>query len=353
MKTGIMGLPKSGKTTVFNALTGQHIEPLEHMKEKFFIGTVFVNDERINYLSEYFKPKKTTYPEIQFIDYNIQSAQDKSLNSEFIAKLKECQSMLKVIRAFENPMYPPALTRISPIDELKEMDDEIMLNDMLTMEKRLEKLKNAKYKLSNAENNEIKVLEKFHSILSSSEFLSGTEMSEDEQSIAKNYGLLSSKYDIIVINAQGADYEPDQELTDYILKSGRNFAVISAHDEMELNELDHESRAEFAADMHISKFAKDLIAEKLYYGMNLITFLTTGEDEVKGWTIREGTPALKAAGKIHSDIERGFIKASVVAYDDFRKFGSFKECSKNGVSRLEGKEYAVRDGDMIEFKFNV
>lgn len=353
MKAGIMGLHKAGKTTVFNALTSQSIDPMEHMKEKFFIGTVFVNDERLKYLSDYFKPKKTTYPEIQFIDYNIQSGQDKSLNNEFIAKLKECQGILKVIRAFENPMYPPALGSISPLDELKEMDDEIMLNDILTVEKRLDKLKSAKYKLSNAEMNEIKILEHFHENLNRNEFLYNMNMNEDEHAIARNYGLLSSKYDVIVLNTSSADYKPDEDLKEYILNSKRNYAVVSARDEMEINELDDESKAEFAADMNINKFAKDLIAEKLYYGMHLITFLTTGEDEVKGWTIKDGTTALKAAGKIHSDIERGFIKAQVVAYDDFRQFGSFKECANNGVNRLEGKEYTVKDGDMIEFKFNV
>lgn len=347
-----MGLKSSGKTTVFNALTNQHINPMEHVKEKYFMGTVFVKDDRIDYLSGIYHPKKTTYPEIHFIDYNIQN-QEKSLNAEFIAKLKECDSIIKVIRSFNNEIYPPALHSVDPLKEIQEMDDEIILNDILTIEKRLEKLKNAKYKLSNSEENEKKILEKFHTILADNRFLYDSDLTEEEQKLARNYGLLSFKSEIIVINAENADYKPDIHLEEMLSKSKRDFVIISALEEVELNELDEESKKELAADMHINKFAVDKIAEKLYYGMHLITFLTSGEDEVKGWTIKNGTSALHAAGKIHSDIERGFIKAQIVSFEDFKQYGSIKECSTHGVYRLEGKEYVMKDGDMVEFKFNV
>ncbi len=141
MKIGVMGLSHSGKTTVFNVLTGLNIKPTEHMKEKYFLGSVFINDERIDFLSKHYNPKKTTYPEIQFIDYNIRSQESKCLSPEYVAKLRECDAILKVVRAFENDIYPAATGDVSPEKELEEMDDEIILNDILTIEKAIGKIK--------------------------------------------------------------------------------------------------------------------------------------------------------------------------------------------------------------------
>ncbi len=353
MKIGVMGLSHSGKTTVFNVLTGLNIKPTEHMKEKYFLGSVFVNDERIDFLSKHYNPKKTTYPEIQFIDYNIRSQEGKCLSPEYVAKLRECDAILKVIRAFENDIYPPATGVLSPEKELEEMDDEIILNDILTIEKRLEKLNKAKHKLSNAEKIESTILEKFLSILNNGEFLYKHEMTPPMIIIAKNYGLLTFKYEIVIISSDSVEYKIGSELKSKLKTQKGDYAIISALEELELSELDEESKLEFASEMNINEFAKEKVVKQFYYGLNLITFLTTGEDEVKGWTIKKGTIAQKAAGKIHSDIERGFIKAQVVSFEDFESAGSMKECSKQHFMRLEGKEYIVKDGDLIEFKFNV
>ncbi len=353
MKIGIMGLKKSGKTTVFEALTNIVFDPNKHHKDKFLAGIVKVPDSRIDFLSEIFQPKKTTYPEIQFLDYLNIEGNTKSLNSEYIAKLKECDGLLKVIRNFNNDIYPPVLNEVNPLKELEEMDDEMFLNDILAIEKRLEKLKNAKYKLSNVEKNEIKSLEKLYSFVSENKPIYKFELSEDEIRICKNYGLLSAKKEIIFINTENPDDTINDVLKEKLEKEERNYVIVSAENEKELNELDEESKMEFAKEMKINEFGIEKVIKNFYYELNLITFLTMGKDEVKGWTITKGTNAVKAAGKIHSDIERGFIKAQVVSFEDFKKYGSIKECSSNGVLRLEGKDYIVKDGDIIEFKFNV
>lgn len=352
MKIGIMGLQRSGKTTVFEAVTGRTEIQASH-KDKFNMGVVRIPDERISYLSDIFKPKKTTYPEIEFLDYINTENQSKSLSAEYITKLKECDGILKVVRNFKSETCPPALLEIDPLKELAELDDEIMFNDMEIVEKRLSKLKTAKYKLSQDEKAEAAVLEKFQSALNNGTMLSKIEINKDELKLVKNYALLSFKKEIVLINCNEADDAFDEKLKARLDEQGRIYASVSAENERELYGLEGDERLEMAKEMHIKEFAIETVIRQFYYLLDLITFLTMGEDEVKGWTITKGTHALKAAGKIHSDIERGFIKAQVVSFDDFSKYNSVKECSKNGVLRLEGKEYTVRDGDIIEFKFNV
>lgn len=347
-----MGLSRSGKTTVFEAVTGRTDVQPSH-KEKFNMGVVKVPDGRISKLSEIFNPKKTTFPEIEFLDYINTDNQSKSLSAEYITKLKECDGILKVVRNFRSDTCPPALLEIDPYKELSELDDEILFNDMEIVEKRLSKLKTAKYKLSQDEKSEMSVLEKFQAALNSGKMLSSIELAKEEVRLVKNYALLSFKKEIVLINCNEADDKVDEKLKSRLESQNRMYAVVSAENEKELYGLEESERIEMAKEMHINEFAIETVIRQLYYLLDLITFLTMGEDEVKGWTITKGTQALKAAGKIHSDIERGFIKAQVVSFDDFIKHGSIKECSKSGVLRFEGKEYTVKDGDIIEFKFNV
>jgi len=169
----------------------------------------------------------------------------------------------------------------------------------------------------------------------------------------KNYALLSFKKEIVLVNCNDADDSIDEKLLTRLKDQDRMHAVVSAETEKELYGLEEAERKEMAMEMNIKEFSIETIIRQFYYLLDLVTFLTMGEDEVKGWTITKGTSALKAAGKIHSDIERGFIKAQIVSFEDFAKYNLIKECAKNGVLRLEGKEYTVKDGDIIEFKFNV
>lgn len=350
MKVCILGLPKSGKTAIFEALTLREVQPSH--KDKFNFGIVKVPDQRIDYLAETFKPKKTTYPEIEFVDY-IREEGQKQFSADYITKLKESDGILKVVRDFENDVYPPALSSVNPLRELSELDDEIILNDLGIIEKRLEKLRTAKYKLSAEEKAEMTYLSRFNEILSEGKMLYSVQLSKEEEKTARNYGLISSKQEIVVVNVDDPAKKVSEELKSKLETAERVYAVISAVNEKELNALDAESKSEFAREMHIEEFGIQKVIRHLYSMLSLITFFTVGEDEVKGWTIKSGTIALKAAGKIHSDIERGFIKAQIASFEDFKKHKSHKECVKHGVLRLEGKEYVMKDGDIVEFKFNV
>ncbi len=352
MKIGILGLPKSGKTTIFQLLSNKNLS--DNLKERFFVSSVKVKDSRIDYLSKIFNPKKTTYPVIDFIDYNPPlEKEEKGIDLEYFTKLKESDGILKVIRFFENEVYPPYFQDISPLKELTELDDHTILTDLEIVERRYEKLKNAKYRLSLIETAELTSLEKFKNILSDGRRLSEFKFSPEEEKIIKNFSLITAKEEIIVINTDSLERSLPQDLIDYLEKNQREYFIVSALEEKELNELDEESKKEFATEMKIDTFAIDNVISKFYKKLDLITFLTVGEDEVKGWTIKNKTTALKAAGKIHSDFEKGFIKAQVVSFEDFKKYNSIKDCSKNGVLRLEGKDYLVKDGDIIEFKFNL
>jgi len=350
MKVCILGLSKSGKTTIFEALAQREVQPSH--KDRFNFGIVKVPDSRIDFLSGVFKPKKTTYPEIEFIDY-IREEGQKGFHPDYVAKLKESDGILKVVRDFSNDVYPPALSVVDPLKELTELDDEITLNDLGIIEKRLEKLNSAKYKLSAEEKTEQDVLKKFSELLTSGKMLYSSELGKDEDRIARNYGLISSKKEIVVINVDDPEKPVSAAMKERLENAGRVYAVISAVNEKELNSLDSESKNEFAREMHIEEFGIQKVIRHLYSMLNLITFFTVGEDEVKGWTIKSGTIALKAAGKIHSDIERGFIKAQIASFEDFKKHGNHKECVRHGELRLEGKEYIMKDGDIVEFKFNV
>ncbi|MEO0233676.1 MAG: DUF933 domain-containing protein [candidate division WOR-3 bacterium] len=352
MKVGILGLSKSGKTTVFEALTGLNLS--SNLKDKFHISSVKVPDRRIDFLSKVFNPKKTTYPTIDFLDYNrLGEKEEKFIDQEYFGKLKECDGILKVIRNFENDIFPPHFGTLDPKKELVELDDHIILTDLEIVEKRFEKLKNAKYKLSTNEVSELNSLEKFKNILSEGKPLNRYDFSPDEEKLIKNYSLISAKKEIILINVSSMDEKINGELIEYLEKEKRDYFIVSALNEKELNEFDENTKKEFASEMKIKEFAIEKVISKFYKILNLITFLTVGEDEVRGWTIKDKTNAVKAAGKIHTDFEKGFIKAQVVSFDDFQKYGSLKECAKNGVLRLEGKDYIVKDGDIIEFKFNL
>ncbi len=352
MKIGILGLSKSGKTTVFEALTGLNLS--NNLKEKFHISSVKVPDSRISFLSKIFNPKKTTFPTIDFLDYNsVGEKEEKFIDNEYFAKLKECDGILKVVRNFDSDIFPPHFGIISPKKELEELDDHIILTDLDIVEKRYEKLKNAKYKLSTNEVFELNSLEKFKNILSEGKHLNMFEFSQEEEKLIKNYSLISAKKEIVLINVSSMDDQIDTGFIKFLDEKKRDYFIVSALNEKELNELDEESKKEFASDMKIDQFAIEKVISRFYKILNLITFLTVGEDEVRGWTIKDKTTAQKAAGKIHTDFERGFIKAQVVSFDDFQKYGSLKECAKNGVLRLEGKDYIVKDGDIIEFKFNL
>jgi GTP-binding protein YchF len=349
MRIAVVGFPRSGKTTVFNALTGLHATVGGYADPtKPNLGTIKVPDERIDRLSEIFRPKKTTYAEIVFADFP--AASDRSgavLDPATLVQMRDADALVQVVRGFEDPAAS------DPADPARHIDDfrsELILADLGIIEKRLERLRKEKGKEQEAE-----LLERCRHALEAETPLRQLELSAAEQRLLSGFGLLSRVPLMVVLNVD--EGQAGAPLPDAVQERLRRNTMVGlamcAQIEMEIAALEAGDREAFLADLGLQESARDRFIQAAYSLLDLISFLTTGEDEVRAWPIRKGTTAVKAAGKIHSDIERGFIRAEVVAYDDFLHFGSEAKCRDAGKLRLEGKEYVVQDGDIIHFRFNV
>ena len=347
MKVGIVGFPGVGKTTVFNALTGLHASVGGyHEPGKANLGAIKVPDARVDRLSEIFRPQKTTYAEIVFVDVPGGSAAT-ALEQSTLVQMRDVDALVQVIRGF-----PDALTG-APADPLRELGDfrsELILADLAVVEKRL-----ARIRKEHGKGQEMDLLARCLAALEAETALRRVDLSAAEERMLAGFGLLSRLPLLVVLNvaeAQAAAPLP-AALQAQAEGDGVPALALCAQIEMEMAALDADDRAAFLADLGLTEPARDRFIQAAYALLDLISFVTTGEDEVRAWPIRRGTPALRAAGKIHSDIERGFIRAEVVAYDDFIRLGSEARCREAGKLRLEGKEYVVADGDIIHFRFNV
>lgn len=350
MKVGIVGLPRSGKSTIFSALSGQDVA-VGHFAEStaLHLGTIKVPDPRVDELARRFRPRKVTYAEIVFVDFPPPPAgrSQAALDPTTIAQMREMDALVQVVRGFVDPLTsePP-----HPVRDLEAFKSELLLNDLLIVERRLERLKKEKGK-----ERERSLLEQLKQALDAEQPLRLQEWTPEETSMLAGFGFLSRKPLMVVLNvAEQQAREPmPEEVQAWLAEHRVPGIVLAGQIEMEIAKLPEEDRAAFLADLGLSVSARDRFIRMAYELLDLISFLTTGEDEVRAWTIRRGTTALKAAGKIHSDIERGFIRAEVIAYDDFVQLGTETKAREAGKLRLEGKEYVVRDGDIIHFRFNV
>jgi len=349
MKVGIVGFPQAGKTTIFNALTGLHAEIGGYGDpNKPNVGVIKVPDARVDRLSEIFTSRKTTYAEIVFADFPAQPGRDRAaLSAATIKQIRDVEAFALVLRAFTDPANgEPA----APARDLAAFEAELILADLAVIEKRLERLRKEKGK-----EREQKLLDDARQWLEAEKPLRSMEWTREDQLAVAGFGFLSRKPLLVVANVpeEGAAQGLPPDLAAAIEASGLQGLVLSGSIEAEIAGLSAEDRAGFLADLGLSESAGDRFVRAAYALLDQISFLTSGEDEVRAWTIRRGTPAVRAAGKIHSDIERGFIRAEVVHYDDFVQYGSEAKCREAGKLRLEGKEYVVRDGDIIHFRFNV
>ncbi len=348
MKIGIVGFPRSGKTTVFNALTGLAAAVgFGGDPTKPNLGTIKVPDERVDRLSEIFQPKKITYGEVVFVDYPGRPEVSNAIDRGTIAQMRDADALVQVVRAFEDPASERAT---NPKGDIEGFAAELLLADLEIVEKRLERLRKEKGK-----EKEIALLDRCREALEGEQPLRDLELSEVEERELAGFGFLSRRPLLVLVNveeaAAAAALEPAvQSLLDH---AGTLGLVMSARVEMEIAGLDEDDRGAFLADLGLQATARDRFVRAAFGLLDLISFLTSGEDEVRAWPIEKGTPAVRAAGKIHSDIERGFIRAEVVAYEDFIALGTDAKCREAGKLRLEGKDYEVRDGDIIHFRFNV
>jgi ribosome-binding ATPase len=342
MKVGLIGHRGAGKTTVFNMLTGLQAQVGAYGgKEEVHLGVIKVPDARVDKLSQIFKPKKTTYAEIRFTDFPAsQSEDDLKGNTSLVTQMREVDAMALVLRNFESGA--------DPIRELNDLLTEMILADLTVIENRRMRLKKEK-----ARPQEEALLERCVEALESEKSLRNLEFSADEENILSGFGFLSRKPALALFNQ--ADDKAGQPLPaayeDELKRRELEGLALAGKVEMEVAQLDVDDREAFLKEIGIQEPARERFIRASYGLMDLISFLTAGEDEVRAWTIPQGTVARKAAGKIHSDIERGFIRAEVIAYADFIALGSETKCKEAGKLRLEGKDYVVQDGDIIHFRF--
>jgi len=344
MKVGLIGHRGAGKTTVFNMLTGLQAQVGGYGgKEEIHLGVIKVPDARVDKLSQLFKPKKTTYAEIRFTDFPASQNDDELKgNSSLVTQMREVDAMALVLRDFE--------TSADPLRQLNDLLTEMILADLTVVENRRTRLKKEK-----ARPQEEALLERCATTLENEESLRNLEFSADDENLISGFGFLSRKPVLVLFNQ--ADDKAGQPLSaayqDELKRRGLDGLALAGKVEMEVAQLDESDREAFLKEIGIQEPARERFIRASYRLLDLISFLTTGEDEVRAWTITQGTIARKAAGKIHSDIERGFIRAEVIAYDDFVVLGSEAKCKEAGKLRLEGKDYIVQDGDIIHFRFAV
>lgn len=355
MKIGLIGLDKSGKTTIFNALTGLHADTDSFApNQETNLGTVQINDERVTKLAEIYRPKKTVYPTIEYLDLcgiDREHHEKDIFPPSSIALLKTADALAIVLRNFASGFHTEPL---QPTRDLETIEAELIFSDMLSTEKRLEKIelskkrgiKDAKLLL------EEKVLRKCHNALQSGTSLRNIEFDREEDKLLKGFQFLSKKPAMVIVNSGEENYSHDKALQD-IVPAEYSAIEFAGKLEMDLVDLPDEERKEFLQEYEIERSARDRLTILSYEALGLISFFTVGEKEVHAWTIKQGMTALDAAEKIHTDMARGFIRAECFKYEDLVKYGSEKAMREKGLIRLEGKTYQVQDGDVLTIRFNV
>ncbi len=366
MEIGIIGLPKSGKTTVFNALTRGGAQTGSYSSAAIApnIGVVKVPDTRLDKLTELLKPKRTVPAEVTYIDVAAPakgSGKGEGPGSQFLSYLSKVDALAHVVRAFEDERVPHSEGSVDPERDIATLNLEIAFADLAIIERRLERLKDslkgAKPQEREAFSREETLLTKIKTALEGDMPIREQAFSEQEIKEIENFQFLTAKPMLLLLNI-GEDQipevdSPEAKCGNLYRKDSCEVTALRGQVEMELAQLSDTEAQEFREDMGLEESGLDR-AIRLSYGLlGLISFFTIGSDEVKAWTIRRDTTAQKAAGKIHTDMERGFIRAEVIGFDDLVKCGSLAESRKQGLLRLEGKNYIVKDGDVVTILFNI
>ncbi|MEW6357806.1 MAG: redox-regulated ATPase YchF [Planctomycetota bacterium] len=356
MKLGFVGLPTSGKTTVFQTLIGGAASAEHHGPTAARIASVKVPDERLDFLQQSFHPKKVTHAAIDLVDIpGIISETGREENARVLASLREADALIHVVRLFENDAAPHPRQSIAPKRDIEEIESEMAFADLAIAEARIEKLVVSVRKPTpeqEHEKKELEVLTRCRQALENGAKLINLGLSGQEQKLLSSFCFLTLKPEVILLNI-GEDRIGDDSVCKSVESPGGEVIAMCAQVEMEIAALDNdEDRRTFLAEMHITEPAGDKLKSAAYRALKVATFFTTASDELRAWTIREGDDAVTAAGKIHTDIARGFVRAEVVSIDDLKALGSMKEAKAKGKLRLEGKNYVVQDGDVILFRFS-
>ena len=355
MKAGIVGFPKVGKTTLFNILTSAHAETSRFTqgKKAINIGVSEVPDQRLEKLYEMFAPKKKTLATTEFVDL-VGVNRGEIKNSEYLANLRTVDCLIHVVRAFEDPEMGVSATDIHPHDDIQEFNLELILADMDVIQNRLEKLRLLVKKMKNKENEEeLGLLERCIVQLENERPIRELEFEAQEKRRLRSFAFLSEKPLLHIINLSEDRLSERDKYTSEDLRKDQEITYICGTLEQQIGELGPDDRQEFLDQYNFTESGRDRVIRTTFKLLDLLLFFTAGPEEVRSWPLPRGMNAQKAAGTVHSDMERGFIRAETVSYEDFLKTGSFAEAKKQGVFRLEGKEYVVQDGDIITFRFNV
>lgn len=364
LQAGIVGLPNVGKSTLFNAITKKNILAANYPFATIDpnVGVVTVPDQRLEVLNDIYMPERLIATQYEFIDIAglVKGASTgEGLGNKFLANIREVDAIVQVVRCFENKDIIHVEGTIDPTRDIEIVNYELILSDLEIVENRLSKIEK-KATTSNDKEGlyEVSLLKKLKDILSEGKMLRLEEFDEKESKLIKTYNLITNKPFIYLANVSEEDLLTNDNIyvnkvREYASKEKSSVVLMCAKIESELSELDEESKREFLKDLGIQNSGLDSLIHNTYHLLGLKTFFTVGSDEVRAWTFKDGMTAPECAGLIHTDFQKGFIKAEVMSYDDLVQYGSELKVKEAGRARLEGKDYVMQDGDICLFRFNV